>query len=38
MGSVAFVDGAVFDGHRYLGRSDVLVEDGRVVEVVPGVS
>ena len=30
----AFVNGAVFDGHRYLGRADVLVEDGRVRSVV----
>ncbi len=36
MAATAFVNGAVFDGHRYLGRGDVLVEDGKVVEVVPG--
>lgn len=28
--------GAVFDGHRYAGRADVLVEGGRIVEVAPG--
>jgi predicted amidohydrolase YtcJ len=31
-----FRGGTVFDGHRYLGRADVLVEHGRVVEVRPG--
>ncbi|MDI6909056.1 amidohydrolase [Nocardioides sp.] len=31
-----FRAGAVFDGHRYAGRADVLVEDGRIVEVAPG--
>ncbi len=36
MASVAFVNGTVFDGHRYLGRANVRVEDGKVVEVVPG--
>jgi predicted amidohydrolase YtcJ len=36
MTTIAFVNGAVFDGHRYLGRADVLVEDGKVVEVLPG--
>jgi predicted amidohydrolase YtcJ len=36
MVATAFVNGAVFDGHQYLGRADVLVEDGKVVEVVPG--
>ncbi len=33
MPTIAFVNGAVFDGHRYLGRADVLVRDGRVLEV-----
>jgi hypothetical protein len=32
----AFVNGGVFDGHRYLGRADVLVKDGKVLKVVPG--
>jgi len=36
MGSTAFVNGTVFDGHRYLGRADLLVEDGTVLEVAPG--
>jgi len=36
MGSTAFVNGTVFDGHRYLGRADLLVEDGTVIEVAPG--
>jgi predicted amidohydrolase YtcJ len=36
MATTAFVNGAVFDGHAYLGRADVLVEDGRVVLVAPG--
>jgi len=31
-----FVNGAVFDGHRYLGRADVRASDGRVAEVVLG--
>jgi predicted amidohydrolase YtcJ len=31
-----FRGGAVFDGHRYLGRADVLVDGGRVAEVRPG--
>jgi predicted amidohydrolase YtcJ len=31
-----FRGGTVFDGHRYVGRADVLVDEGRVVEVVPG--
>jgi predicted amidohydrolase YtcJ len=31
-----FRGGTVFDGHRYVGRADVLVDRGRVVEVVPG--
>jgi len=31
-----FRGGSVFDGHRYLGRADVLVDGGRVVEVRPG--
>ena len=34
--STLFRAAAVFDGHRHLGRADVLVEDGRIVEVVPG--
>jgi predicted amidohydrolase YtcJ len=36
MGTTAFVNGAVFDGHRYLGRADVLVEGGKILEVAPG--
>ena len=36
MGSTAFVNGTVFDGHRYLGRADLLVEGGTVIEVAPG--
>jgi predicted amidohydrolase YtcJ len=28
--------GTVFDGRRYVGRADVLVDRGRVAEVVPG--
>jgi predicted amidohydrolase YtcJ len=36
MATVAFVNGAVFDGHRYVGRADVLVEDGKVHSVVEG--
>jgi predicted amidohydrolase YtcJ len=36
MGAVLFVNGAVFDGHRYLGRADVLVEDGRISRVQRG--
>ena len=31
-----FVNGAVFDGHRYLGRADVRASDGQVAEVVLG--
>ena len=31
--STAFVGGSVFDGHSYLGPREVLVRDGRVVEV-----
>jgi predicted amidohydrolase YtcJ len=31
-----FRNGYVFDGHRYLGRADVRVQDGRVAEVVRG--
>ena len=31
-----FFNGAVFDGHRYLGRADVRASDGRVAEVVLG--
>jgi hypothetical protein len=36
MRTTAFVNGAVFDGHQYLGRADVLVEDGRIIDVAPG--
>jgi predicted amidohydrolase YtcJ len=36
MGTTAFVNGTVFDGHRYLGRADLLVEDGRISEVALG--
>jgi predicted amidohydrolase YtcJ len=28
MAATVFVNGAVFDGHRYLGRADVVVQDG----------
>lgn len=31
--STVFRGGTVFDGHRYLGRADVLAEDGRIVAV-----
>jgi predicted amidohydrolase YtcJ len=34
--TTAFRNGVLFDGHRYVGRADVLVSDGRVVEVAPG--
>jgi predicted amidohydrolase YtcJ len=34
MGTTAFVNGAVFDGQRYLGRAEVLVEDGKIRSVV----
>jgi predicted amidohydrolase YtcJ len=34
--STLFRGGAVFDGHRYLGRADVLVRNGRILEVRPG--
>src|SRR4029079_12210796 len=36
MGSIAFVNGAVFDGHRYLGAGTVVVRDGRVALVEEG--
>ncbi len=36
MTAVLFRGGTVFDGHRYVGRADVLVEGGRVREVGPG--
>jgi predicted amidohydrolase YtcJ len=36
MATTGFVNGSVFDGHRYLGRADVLVEDGRIRSVVEG--
>ncbi|WP_169576318.1 amidohydrolase [Nocardioides halotolerans] len=32
-GAVVLRGGAVFDGHRHLGRADVLVEAGRIVSV-----
>src|SRR4029079_16653444 len=31
--ATAFVGGAVFDGYSYVGRAEVLVRDGQVVEV-----
>ena len=31
----AFRNGTLFDGHRYVGRADVVVRDGRVREVLP---
>jgi predicted amidohydrolase YtcJ len=34
--STVFRGGAVFDGRRYLGRADVLVDGGRVVDVGVG--
>ena len=34
--STVFRAAAAFDGHRYLGATDVLVVDGRVREVRPG--
>ncbi len=36
MGTTAFVNGSVFDGHRYLGRADLIVEDGRILDVASG--
>jgi predicted amidohydrolase YtcJ len=36
MGTTAFVNGAVFDGHRYLGAGTVVVRDGRVALVEEG--
>lgn len=33
--STVFRGGTVFDGHRHLGRADVLVEGGRIVAVGP---
>ena len=36
MTRTVFRNGTLFDGHRYVGRADVVVSDGRVVEVVPG--
>ncbi|HET7690580.1 MAG TPA: amidohydrolase family protein, partial [Nocardioidaceae bacterium] len=33
MSATVFRNGAVFDGHRYLGRADVLVVDGRIGDV-----
>ena len=30
-----FTNGALFDGHRYVGRGSVVVEGGRVLSVVP---
>ena len=37
MGTTAFVNGTVFDGHRYLGAGTVVVRDGRVALVEEGV-
>ncbi len=34
--STIYRGGTVFDGHRYVGRADVLVEGDRIVEVRPG--
>ena len=34
--SILFRGGTVFDGRRYVGRADVVVERGRVLEVRPG--
>jgi len=31
-----FTNGTLFDGHRYLGAGEVLVEDGRIVAVTGG--
>jgi predicted amidohydrolase YtcJ len=33
LNATAFVNGSVFDGHAYLGAQEVLVRNGRVVEV-----
>jgi predicted amidohydrolase YtcJ len=33
MPTIAFVNGTLFDGHGYLGRADVLVRGGRILEV-----
>ena len=32
--ATAFVNGSVFDGHRYVGRADLLVADGKVLALV----
>jgi predicted amidohydrolase YtcJ len=34
LGTTAFVNGAVFDGHRYRGAGTVVVQDGKVQSVV----
>jgi len=34
--ATVFLNGTLFDGRRHVGRADVLVRDGRVVEVRPG--
>lgn len=36
MTRLLFTNGALFDGHRYLGRGSVVVEDGRIIEATPG--
>src|SRR3954463_9413956 len=36
MATTVFTNGTVFDGHRYLGRGTVVVEDGRVQAVEAG--
>ncbi|HEY0950874.1 amidohydrolase family protein, partial [Nocardioides sp.] len=35
MTRVLFTNGALFDGRRHLGRGSVVVEDGRILAVVP---
>ena len=34
--TVLFTNGALFDGHRYVGAGEVVIEAGRVVEVRSG--
>ena len=36
MGATLFTNGALFDGHRYVGPGAVLVRDGRIVETGRG--
>ncbi len=36
MGATLFTNGALFDGHRYVGPGELLVRDGRIVETGRG--